>query len=69
MDGAAAAEDELNMRMDFLAAAAGVVKVTQILHIIGGAEIASAGLGKPVRKQIEYLEIARANVASIGRRS
>jgi hypothetical protein len=55
--------------MDIPAAAAGAVKVTRILHIAGGAEIAVAALGKPVAKQIKYLKIARANVASTGRRS
>jgi hypothetical protein len=55
--------------MDIPAAAAGDVNVIQILHIAGGAEIANAVLGKAAAKQIEYLEITRANVASIGRRS
>jgi hypothetical protein len=55
--------------MDIPAAAAGAVKMTQILHIAGGTEMAIAVLGKPAAKQIEYLKIARANVASIGRRS
>lgn len=54
--------------MDIPATAAGAVKVTQILRRLS-TEIAFAVLGKPVAKQIEYLEIARANVASIGRRS
>jgi hypothetical protein len=34
-----------------------------------GTGIASAALGKPAEKQIEYLAIARANVASIERPS
>jgi hypothetical protein len=39
--------------MDIPAAAAGAVKVTQILYIVGGTEIAVAVLGKPVAKQIQ----------------
>jgi hypothetical protein len=39
------------------------------VSIAGGTEIAIAVLGKPVAKQINYFEIARTNVASIGRRS
>jgi Protein of unknown function (DUF3300) len=39
--------------VDIPAAATGAVKVTQILHIAGGTEIAFAVLGKPVPKQIQ----------------